>query len=172
MKRYCITDSLDVARHAASDGVDMIQIRAKELSGRALTDLVRAAVALNGGKILVNTRADVALACGAHGVHLPASSIAPSAIRRIASPAFLIGVSCHSVEELRTAENEGADFAVFGPVFTSPTKTATPIGLDALRKATASVRLQIYALGGITAANAPLCIQAGAAGVAGISLFT
>jgi thiamine-phosphate pyrophosphorylase len=172
MKRYCITDSLDVAARAAADGVEMIQIRAKELSARALLDLVRGAVAIPGAKILVNTRTDVALACGAHGVHLPAGSIAPSTVRRIAPPGFLIGVSCHTLDELRAAENEGADFAVFGPVFASITKSVVPIGLEALRIATANVRMPVYALGGVTAANAPLCIQAGAVGVAGISLFT
>jgi len=173
MKRYCITDSLDVAARAARDGVDMIQIRAKELSARTLADLVRGAVRSAGqGKILVNTRTDVALACGAHGVHLPAGSMAPCTIRRIVPQGFLIGVSCHIVDELRAAEREGADFAVYGPVFPSLTKTATPIGLEAFRQAAASVRLPVYALGGVTAENAPQCIEAGAAGVAGISLFT
>ncbi len=172
MKRYCITDSLDVAARAARGGVDMIQIRAKQLSARDLTDLVRGAVAIPGAKILVNTRTDVALACGAHGVHLPAGSLAPSTVRRIAPAGFLIGVSCHTIDELRAAENEGADFAVFGPVFASITKSVVPIGLDALRVATASVRMPVYALGGVTPENAPLCLEAGAAGVAGISLFS
>jgi thiamine-phosphate pyrophosphorylase len=172
MKRYCITDSLDVAARAAADGVEMIQIRAKQLSARDLVDLVRGAVAIPGARILVNTRTDVALACDAHGVHLPAGSMAPSTIRRIAQAGFLIGVSCHSVEEVRAAENEGADFAVYGPVFASVTKNVAPIGVEALRIACASVRLPVYALGGATAANAPQCIDAGAAGVAGISLFT
>jgi thiamine-phosphate pyrophosphorylase len=173
MKRYCITDSLDVAGRAARDGVEMIQIRAKQLSARDLMDLACGAVAVRGSaRILLNTRVDVALACGAHGVHLPAGSIAPRAIRRITPPGFLIGVSCHTMEELRAAENEGADFSVYGPVFASVTKSVVPIGLDALRRATASVRLPVYALGGVTAANAPLCAEAGAAGVAGISLFT
>lgn len=171
MKRYCITDSLAVAARAARAGVEMIQIRAKELEGRALAELVRGAVQLGGSRVLVNTRTDVALACGAHGVHLPAGSIAPHTIRKIAPAGFLIGVSCHTLEELQAAESEGADFAVFGPIFPSVTKPATPIGLDPLRQAAAMVRLPIYALGGVTMENAPLCIQAGAAGVAGISLF-
>ncbi|MGD0300664.1 MAG: thiamine phosphate synthase [Bryobacteraceae bacterium] len=172
MKRYCITDSLDVAVRAAGDAVEMIQIRAKQLSARDLMDLVRGAVAIPGARVLVNTRTDVALACGAGGVHLPAGSIAPSTIRRIAPTGFLIGVSCHTVDELRAAENEGADFAVFGPVFESVSKSVVPIGIEALRIACASVRLPVYALGGVTAANAALCIEAGVAGVAGISLFT
>lgn len=172
MKRYCITDSLDVAARAVRSGVEMIQIRAKELAARELVELVRGTVALGGAQILVNTRTDVALSCCAHGVHLPSRSIAPGVIRTITPAGFLIGVSCHTIEELKSAESEGADYAVFGPVFPSATKSLTPIGLDALRKATASVRLPVYALGGVTAGNAPLCIQAGAAGVAGISLFT
>ena len=172
MTRYCITDSLDVARRAALDGVELIQIRAKQLPARALSELVRGAVALPGSQILVNTRLDVALACGAQGVHLPAGSISPSTIRRITPRGFLIGVSCHTIDELRAAENEGADFSVFGPVFASITKSVVPIGVAALRQATASVRLPVYALGGVTAGNAPLCTEAGAAGIAGISLFT
>jgi len=149
----------------------MIQIRAKELPGFALYDLVRRALAIEGGNILVNTRLDVALACGAGGVHLPARSIAPSAIRVVAPKGFLIGVSCHTVEELQAAEREGADFAVFGPVFPSSTKTVDPIGIEAFRRAVANVRLPVYALGGVTTVNAQLCIDAGAAGIAGISLF-
>lgn len=172
MKRYCITDSLEVAARAARDGVDMIQIRAKELSGRALHELVRDAVAIPGARILVNTRTDVALACGAHGVHLPSNSMAPSVIRRITLAGFLIGVSCHTIEELQAAEREGADFAVFGPVFRSPTKEVIPIGIDALRVAASSVALPVYALGGVTLQNSQQCIEAGAAGIAGISLFT
>ena len=172
MKRYCITDSAEVAGRAARDGVDMIQIRAKELSGRALAELVQSAIRASTSKVLVNTRTDIALACGAQGVHLPAGSIAPRTIRRITPSGFLIGVSCHTIDELKAAEQEEADFAVFGPVFPSVTKAGTPIGLEALRAAAQAVRLPIYALGGVTGENAPLCIRAGAAGVAGISLFT
>ncbi len=173
VRRYCITGSLEVAERAARDGVEMIQIRAKEFSARELADLVRGAVACAGrSNILVNTRTDVALACGAHGVHLPAGSMSPEALRHITPSRFLIGVSCHTLEELRAAEREGADFAVYGPVFPSVTKSLTPIGIDAFREAARSVRLPVYALGGVTAQNASECIAAGAAGVAGISLFT
>jgi len=136
VKRYCITDSLDVAARAALDGVEMIQIRAKELSARELSSLVARVMQIaQRSRILVNTRTDVALACGAHGVHLPAGSIGPATIRRITPAGFLIGVSCHNIEELQAAEREGADFAVYGPVFPSVTKSLTPMGLDAFRLA-------------------------------------
>lgn len=173
MRRYCITDSLDVAARSARDGVEMIQIRAKEFSARELAELVRAVLRVaQRSQVLVNTRTDVALVCGAHGVHLPAESMSPDTVRRIAPVGFLIGVSCHTMEELRVAEREGADFAVYGPVYPSVTKSLDPIGIDAFREAATSVRLPVYALGGVTAGNAPQCIEAGATGVAGISLFT
>jgi thiamine-phosphate pyrophosphorylase len=169
MRRYCITRSLATVKRVAADGVHLIQIRAKDLQARELTVLVRDAVAIAGARVLVNTRLDIALACGAGGVHLPSRSISPARMRPITPPGFLIAVSCHRIDELLRAEQEGADFAVFGPVFATGSKS--PIGLEALRLATASVHLPVYALGGITAANAEDCLRAGAAGVAGISLF-
>jgi len=174
VNRYCITDSAAVAASAASSGVSMIQIRAKSLSARALYNLTLEALAVCGqSKLLVNTRADIALAARAHGVHLPANSLSPISIRRIAPPGFLIGVSCHTLAELTAAAHESADFAVFGPIFPTQSKPGAPsMGLEALREACSLVSLPIYALGGITESNAPLCIEAGATGVAGISLFT
>ena len=173
MKRYCITDSVDVAARAAAAGATMIQARAKTLEARELAALVRNMVAVaRGVPVLVNTRADVALACGAQGVHLPSDGLAADAVRSIVPPGFLIGVSCHTVGELIRAEREGADFAVYGPVFaTASHPSAAPVGLGALASAVRAVRIPVYALGGITEENAPLCIAAGAAGVAGISLF-
>ena len=167
MRRYCITDSLEVVRRAVDLDADMIQIRAKELSARELLRLCEQATAIAGKRVLVNTRTDIAIVCGAGGVHLPANSPVP---RRIVPEGFLIGASCHNVDELQTAEREGSDFAVYGPVFESPGK-GPAIGLDALREAVRSVRLPIYALGGITEENAALCIEAGAYGIAGIRFF-
>jgi thiamine-phosphate pyrophosphorylase len=169
MKRYCITDRIDVVARAASEGVDMIQIRAKELPTRELIQLVEAAVQLASRRILVNTRTDIALAYGAGGVHLPGNSIAPNRIRAIAPQGFLIGVSCHTVDELRRAEEEGASFAVYGPVFATGEKL--PIGLKAFREGAAAVNMPVYSLGGIDEQNAKLCMEAGAAGIAGISLW-
>ena len=170
MKLYCITDDLDVAARAIAHNADLVQIRAKGLSARELARLVEDAVRLGGRKVLVNTRLDIALALGAGGVHLPANSIAPDRLRSLAPRPFLVGVSCHTVDELRRAEEEGADFAVYGPVY--PTGDKKPLGLAAFAEGVAAVRMPVYALGGVTQSRAPECMAAGAVGIAGISLFT
>ena len=162
-----------IARNIAA-GVDWIQIREKDLSARELLELVRLALPnTTGSKILVNTRVDVALAAGAAGVHLPAGSIPPHAWRAIAPPEFLIGVSCHTVDEVRAAETDRADYAVFGPVFAPLSKGSdlAPRGLDALAEAAGAVKIPVLALGGVTRDRIAACLAAGAAGVAGISLF-
>lgn len=158
----------------ARAGIEWIQIREKDLDARCLARLVGDALRLCGpAKIIVNSRADAALACGAAGLHLPAGSPPPAVWRTICPPGFLIGVSCHTMDELAEAEREGADYALFSPIFRPLSKAdARPAHLlEGLRRACAAVRIPVLALGGITAENARLCIEAGAAGVAGITLF-
>ena len=181
MLLYAITDRsqlqgslLDRIALLLEAGLDFLQIREKDLPARDLFALAEAALALPNprrARILINERADVALAAGAHGVHLPANSIPPGRIRPIAPSGFTIGVSCHTVAEVIRAEEEGADFAVFGPVFDTPSKRAygPPRDPEALEQAVSGRRIPVLALGGVTLQNFRACRAA--AGIAGISLF-
>jgi thiamine-phosphate pyrophosphorylase len=175
MIRCYITDrNLRGLENAVREGVEWIQVRDKQLSARDLLRLTRRVVeSAPRAKIIVNTRMDVALAAGASGLHLPADSPAPERWRAIAPPGFLIGVSCHTIDEVRRAEQEGADYVVFGPVFEPLSKTSdlAPRGYAVLAEAARAVRIPVLALGGITRENAPRCVEAGAAGIAGISIF-
>lgn len=172
--RYYITDRrtagapiLDIIARNVAAGVHYIQIREKDLSARELYELTRAAVAIAGSttKILVNDRADVALAAGAAGVHLRAGSISPERIRRIIG---FVAVSCHTLEDVRAAQS--ADLIVFGPVFETPGK-GPPVGLDTLREAVTLSTVPLVALGGVSSNNAGECVSAGAAGIAAIRMF-
>jgi thiamine-phosphate pyrophosphorylase len=164
----------------AAAGADYVQLREKDLSARNLERLTRDARATipTGSKtrLLINGRTDIALACGAHGVHLPVGSISASEVRSVwmkasrdaASP--VIGVSAHSLPEVMSAEAHGADFVVFGPVFQKEARV-NAAGLEQLQAVCRQTTIPVLALGGVTLENARQCLQAGAAGVAGIRLF-
>jgi thiamine-phosphate diphosphorylase len=169
-------DLLDTVAWNLAAGVDWIQIRMKERPARELYDLTRAALAQpnpHGSKIIVNSNLDIALATGAAGLHLPAGSPPPRQWRSLTPPGFLIGMSCHSVAEVQAAESEGADYVVFGPVFTpkSHYTPQPPRGVEELARAVGAVKIPVLALGGITHENTAACISAGAAGIAGVSMF-
>jgi len=132
-----------------------IQLREKELTGReqlALGRELRRITSAHGAKLLINDRIDVAMACGADGVHLPADSFAVRDARELLGKSKLIGCSTHSIAEVEAANRAGADFVVFGPVFDPISKNAygPAAGVDALREACEVSDIPVYALGGIT----------------------
>jgi thiamine-phosphate pyrophosphorylase len=154
-------------------GVEAVQIREKDIEDRVLLVLVREAVrvmAAGGARVLVNGRADVALAAGAGGVHLPTSGLPVSAVRRLIGDAPWIGCSTHSLAEIERARDQGADYAYFSPIYDTPGKSP-PTGLHALARA-AELGVPLIALGGITIDRFPELVAAGAAGVAGIGMFS
>ncbi len=158
----------------ARAGVGAVQLREKELDDRVLLALARAARAALAGpstRLLVNGRADVALAAGADGVHLPADGLPTAPLRALLGPGMLLGVSTHSLAEVEQARRDGADYVVFGPVWETPGKSAAPpAGLAAL-EAAAAVGIPVYALGGVTLDRFAAVAAAGAAGAAAIRLF-
>ncbi|MBI2370845.1 MAG: thiamine phosphate synthase [Deltaproteobacteria bacterium] len=164
----------DVVREAVQAGVPAVQLRERGLEARELLGLattLRAITRQAGALLLINDRLDVALACGADGVHLPQDGIPPREARHLLGPDRLIGVSTHSLAEARRAEAGGADFIVLGPIYATPSKLSygPPRGLEVLRVVTEQVRLPVLAIGGIKAGNVAEVLGAGAAGVALIS---
>jgi thiamine-phosphate pyrophosphorylase len=168
---------LELVSAAVAANVSLIQIREKNLTARVLQELVTESAKLTRStqtRLLVNDRADIARATGADGVHLTARSLAPAVVRRTFGPDFLIGVSTHSVAELRQARDQKADFAVFGPVFATESKRSygEPLGSAKLAEVvTALTPFPILAIGGVTLDSASSCFNAGAVGVAAIGIF-
>ncbi len=147
--------ALTVAREAAPPGTVALQLREKDLSARELYELalrLRPICSRAGAPLLVNDRVDVAIAADADGVHLPADSIGVSMARKLLGPNRLIGVSTHSPPDVAGAAREGADFAVFGPVFDPVSKPAagSAWGASGLRAACGAGAIPVFALGGIT----------------------
>jgi thiamine-phosphate pyrophosphorylase len=174
---------LEKIAECAAAGVNFIQLREKDLTAGELERLASRALAAipagSGSRLLINSRADVALAAAAQGVHLPAGDLSASEVRSIlvsaGIPFPVIGVSVHSPAETAAAEAHGADFAVFAPVF-EKNGLPNPQGLEDLKKTCRRPRIEgtpmpVLALGGVTSDNAAQCFAAGAAGIAGIRLF-
>jgi thiamine-phosphate pyrophosphorylase len=183
---------LDKIEEAASCGVDYVQLREKDLGARELERLTRDALrAIRGAcgsvgneaartRLLVNSRVDVALAAGADGVHLRSEDVSVKDVRRILEVAaherrtdggFVVACSCHTADDIFRAVSEGADFAVFAPVFEKKDSPGTrPAGLAELREA-CRTKIPVIALGGVNAENVASCLEAGTAGIAAIRLF-
>ena len=180
MLRYYITDRRSIGGEDAllqnverlGDTVDLIQVREKDLEAGELAKLVRNVlrVAHSSVRVLVNDRADIAMACGAHGVHLRRNGIAAAAFRRFVPFTFIISVSCHGLNDVRVASREGANYALLAPIFQSPGK-GEALGLEMLREAVSISAIPVLALGGVNEELIAACADAGAAGFAGIRYF-
>ena len=174
MIRYYVTDRrqgdvVAFAYRAVREGVDMIQVREKDLTAKELLKLVCKIRDLAAGtrtRVLVNDRLDVALAAGVDGVHLPSNGLPAERVRPLVT---VLGVSVHTLQKATLAEKARADFVVFGPIFDTPGKNA--VGLEPLREVVAALRIPVLAIGGITAKTIPDVLATGAAGIAGIRLF-
>lgn len=176
--RQALDYLVDLVSAAAHAGVDLIQVRERDLEARALADLVGRCLAAARGtsaKVLVNDRADVAAAEGADGVHLRSDSIGAQAARALLGPRAIVGRSVHSPDAASTAARAGGlDYLIFGTLYPTASKTAGhPVAtLDDLRAVCRSAPgLPVLAIGGVTVQRAAELARAGAAGVAGIGLF-
>lgn len=157
----------------AGSGADMIQVREKDLTAAALLGCARRASveAPAGTQIFVNSRADVAMAAGVSGVHLPASGLPPSDVAALWGGRLRIGVSTHSLGEALAAESAGADLITFGPVFETASKRAygPPVGVGPLGEVLSNVKVPVFAIGGINGMTLPRLAGLPIAGVAVIS---
>src|SRR5437660_2704584 len=162
---------------AVAAGIQLIQLREKNLTARVLFELTERVMAIVRGtatKVLVNDRADIAAGAGADGVHLTVRSLEADVVRKMFGPRFLIGVSTHSRVEARRARDVGADFVVFGPVFPTRSKKeyGLPLGIGKLSAVAHDLApFPVLAIGGVSNDNAGEYLPAGASGVAAITLL-
>jgi thiamine-phosphate pyrophosphorylase len=171
-------ETLKLIENAVRAKVSLIQIREKQLSAKQIFELASKAARITKSSetaLLVNDRADIALAADADGVHLPANSLSAQIIRRDFPANFMIGVSAHSLEEVKKAKLEKADFATFSPIYATASKAkyGAPQGIAALREAVeTAVEFPVIALGGIDENNFAEALKAGAKGIAAIRLLS
>ena len=172
-RKLCGADALEERVAAAvSGGVDMVQVREKDLPAGELLKLARRLRAITSGKamLVINDRLDVALAVEADGLHLPEDSIAVRDARDVAPPRLLVSKAVHDSAGAVQATDDGADFLVLGTIFPSQSKPGGRTGgLDLLRDVTSATRVPVLAIGGIDSSNAASVMEAGAQGVAVIS---
>ena len=179
---YTIADTLgrpelsfvEITEKLCVGGAKILQLRAKDLPSRdflVLAQEVRKICRRSGCLLIVNDRADIALAVDADGVHVGQEDLPLKAARKVLGPNKIIGVSTHDLQQARAAEHDGADYVGFGPMYGTTTKATgyTARGLDQLREIRAMVRLPIVAIGGITTERALATLTAGADAVAMIS---
>jgi thiamine-phosphate pyrophosphorylase len=178
---YLVTDRaitrrplLEVVEECLGAGLRAVQLREKDLTVRDLLDLARSlreATRRHGARLVINDRADVALAAGANGVQRTHASLPVTALRGVIRPPALVGASVHSTGEARQAVADGADFLVFGPIYDTPSKRryGKPQGLKALEELVKAVERPVIAIGGITPERVRDALAAGAAGVAVIA---
>lgn len=167
-------DLPDIIRAGIAGGVTLVQLRAKRQSTRAFSDQAKHIARLlkpQGIPFIINDRIDIALACGADGVHLGREDLSLPDARRIFGSAGIIGISVNTVEEARTAEKGGADYLGVGPIFPTSSKSRLRplLGIEGLRRIRKQVRLPLLAIGGISSENVVPVRRAGADGVAVIS---
>ena len=168
---------LRLVEAAVDAKIDLLQIREKQLTGKTLYELALTAARITKGtktKLLINDRADVAVAAGADGVHLTTSSIRSEIVRQAFGEELLIGASTHSLAEVLVARAGGADFVVYGPIFKTGSKVeyGEPVGLDDLARVGPQLApFPVLALGGITVERAADCMRAGASGIAAIGML-
>jgi thiamine-phosphate pyrophosphorylase len=179
---YLITDRKQVRgdslyrviEEALKYGVQVVQLREKDLSSRNLYNVaseLRELTARFGARLIINDRVDIALAAAADGVHLGGESMPVAVAREILGAERLIGVSCHDQSSALTAQQDGADFITFGPVYPTPSKSryGDPVGLAKLTETTKVLQIPVFALGGINPVTAGEVITCGAHGIALIS---
>jgi thiamine-phosphate pyrophosphorylase len=167
-------DLVSVLEEALAGGVNAVQLREKHLTSRDLyimASKLRTVTARYNARLIINDRVDIALAVAADGVHLGYGSMPVREARRLLGSGKLIGFSCHSRQEALTAQEEGADFITFGPVFHTPSKApyGEPVGLYELGETSRLLSLPVFALGGIKRSNAEQAMAAGVHGIAMIS---
>ena len=173
-RTLCAAGPLEtVVGQACGAGVRAVQLREKDLSGRAFYSLavtMREVTKRTGSKLFINDRTDVALGVEADGVHCPENGLPVRVARRV-YPEALVGASAHSLERAVEAGTSGAGFVLFGPIFPTPSKAkyGEPQGLDALSVVAKNAGVAVFAVGGITPENAHLCMEKGAAGVGVVS---